>query len=45
MTTISVINAFRPCFAIRNNPSQISTDYGTPLMGAKIKTQLDIDHL
>ena len=35
----SGINAFKSCFAIKNTPSQIYTDSGTPFIGVKNKVQ------
>merc|ERR1712240_794535 len=35
MSSSSIINAFRSCFALRNTPEQISSDPGKCFVGAK----------
>merc|ERR1712208_121700 len=39
MSSSSIINAFRSCFAIRNTPEQISSDPGKGFVGAKNKLE------
>lgn len=42
MSSSSIINAFRSCFALRNTPEQISSDPGKCFVGAKNKLDKEL---
>merc|ERR1712177_28830 len=45
MSSSSIINAFRSCFALRNTPEQISSDPGKGFVGAKNKLEKEIGQI
>merc|ERR1712101_53077 len=45
MSSSSIINAFRSCFALRNTPEQISSDPGKGFVGAKNRLDKEIGQI
>ena len=45
MSSSSIINAFRSCFALRNTPEQISSDPGKGFVGAKNRIDKEIGQI
>ena len=45
MSSSSIINAFRSCFALRNTPEQISSDPGKGFVGAKNRIDKELGQI